>query len=63
MERALELDPKVIMVTGWNEFTNGGSEVINTPSWPVAGTYSTVVGDLQFGKVFVDCFSVNSHGY
>jgi ABC-type glycerol-3-phosphate transport system substrate-binding protein len=58
-ERALELDPKVIMVTGWNEFTNGGSEVTsNTPSWPVAGTYSTVVGDLQFGKVFVDCFSV-----
>ena len=40
------------MVTGWNEFTNGGSEVTsNTPSWPVAGTYSTVVGDLQFGKV------------
>ncbi len=58
-ERALELDPKVVMVTGWNEFTNGGSEVTsNTPSWPVADTYTTAAGDLQFGKVFVDCFNV-----
>ncbi len=57
-ESALEIDPPLITVTGWNEFHNGGSYITAEDiSWNVADTYQTGYNDLQYGKVFVDCFS------
>lgn len=55
-EHALKIDPDIVMITGWNEFTFG--------RWPDAGigqrisnSYTILQGDLQFQSNYVDAFS------
>jgi len=55
-ERVFEIDPKVVMITGWNEFTYG--------RWKNAGigqmisdSYHIIENDLQFESNYVDAFS------
>ena len=55
-EYAIELDPDVIMVTGWNEFTMGRWENEGIGQ-QMASTYEIVKDDPQFENNYVDCFN------
>lgn len=55
-EYAIELDPDVIMVTGWNEFTMGRWENEGIGQL-MASTYEIVKDDPQFENNYVDCFN------
>lgn len=54
--RVFEIDPPLVMITGWNEFTFG--------RWPNAGigqpisdSYTIIEDDWQFNSNYVDAFS------
>ena len=54
--RVFEVDPPLVMITGWNEFTFG--------RWPNAGvgqlisdSYTIIENDWQFSSNYVDAFS------
>lgn len=55
--RVFEVDPKIVMLTGWNEFTAGRWIDKNATTQLVAGTYKVTEGDPQFKYVYVDLFS------
>ncbi|MBP5780164.1 MAG: hypothetical protein J6X34_02885 [Clostridia bacterium] len=55
-DRVFEIDPPLVMITGWNEFTFG--------RWPNAGvgqlisdSYTIIENDWQFNSNYVDAFS------
>ena len=50
------MDPDVIMVTGWNEFTMGRWENEGIGQL-MASTYEIVKDDPQFENNYVDCFN------
>ena len=63
IDRALETDPPLLMITGWNEWTAGrwGSDP-RTGQNPAAGqtianTYTVTPGDSYFDNYFVDNFN------
>lgn len=55
--RVFEIDPKLVMITGWNEFTAGRWVDPNATTQLVAGTYKVTQNDPQFKYVYVDLFS------
>ncbi|MBQ5761465.1 MAG: hypothetical protein IIW02_01460 [Clostridia bacterium] len=56
-EHALEIDPPLIMVTGWNEFTFGRWEDAGEGQ-TIAGGYRIVANDPQFRHNYVDAFTL-----
>lgn len=56
-KRALEVDPPVVMITGWNEFTMGRWENAGLGQ-RISGTYVVKDNDPQFMNNYVDCFNV-----
>lgn len=55
--RVFELDPKLVMITGWNEFTAGRWIDPNANTQLVAGSYVVTPNDPQFKYVYVDLLS------
>ena len=55
-EQVFVIDPQVVMVTGWNEWTMGRWENAGLGQ-RIAGTYHIIDNDLQFMSNYVDCFN------
>lgn len=56
-EHALEIDPPLVMVTGWNEFTFGRWEN-DGPGQTISGGYQIIQHDPQFKHNYVDAFTL-----
>jgi ABC-type glycerol-3-phosphate transport system substrate-binding protein len=56
-KQVFKVDPKVVMITGWNEWTMGRWENAGLGQ-KISGTYTLTENDLMFMNNYVDCFNV-----
>ena len=54
--RVFEIDPPLVMITGWNEFTFGRWTDAG-PGQIISDSYQIITGDWQFNSNYVDAFS------
>ena len=55
--RVFEIDPEIVMITGWNEFNAGRWIDPNANNQTICNTYQVDISDDQFKYVYVDLFS------